>query len=448
MTPISETLRVEQKSAALFVVIAIAVTVGCVKLIADTPLGISIKFVPAFAASMLILNLVTAALLLNLGYFFKNTGSLLLGGVFLIRALGIIPHFLSFPTTLESMIGQAPATAWYWVAWNAEFACGLIFYALAADRAVHWKELTLVDITTMATSFVLICTVALFLCTPWLPSLLNGGDFQEPVHSLTAKILVVLHILLYLTALILVVVRVRPFTVIQLWLAVCLLSLAVDAALGLSWSGRFTIGWYFGRALNILTSLVMLLVLMAEAMRLFRQTAEANHDLHHKASHDALTGLYNRRSLDLGLELAWRQSHRDHKPLSLALIDIDNFKLFNDTYGHPAGDQCLQTVSNVLQQFARRPGDMAVRYGGEEFVLLLTGASETDAALTLEQFRQSICNLELPHRNNTGQIVTVSIGIASSRPLTYAGNALDLISAADKALYRAKHAGRNAIRAA
>ena len=80
--------------------------------------------------------------------------------------------------------------------------------------------------------------------------------------------------------------------------------------------------------------------------------------------------------------------------------------------------------------------------------MLLTGASETDAALTLEQFRQSICNLELPHRNNTGQIVTVSIGIASSRPLTYAGNALDLISAADKALYRAKHAGRNAIRAA
>ncbi|WP_050464167.1 sensor domain-containing diguanylate cyclase [Herbaspirillum autotrophicum] len=438
----------EQKSAALFAVIAIAVMAGSVKLIADTPLGISIKFVPAFAASMLVLNLVTAALLMNLGYFFKSTGSLLLGGVFLIRAIGIIPHFLSFPTTLETVTGQSPITAWYWIAWHAEFALGLIFYALAADRAAHWKELTVVDIAAIATSFVLVCMVTLYLCSPWLPTLLRSGDFQEPVHSLTAKLLVILHVLLYLTALTLVVVRMRPFTIVQLWLTVCLVGLAIDAALGLSWSGRFTLGWYFGRALNILTSLVMLLVLMAEAVRLFRQTADANHDLHHKASHDALTGLYNRRSLDLGLELAWRQSHRDHKPLSLALIDIDNFKLFNDTYGHPAGDQCLQNVSKVLQQFARRPGDMAVRYGGEEFVLLLTGASETDAALTLEQFRQAICDLELPHRNNPGKIVTVSIGIASSRPLTYAGNALDLISAADKALYRAKHAGRNAIRAA
>lgn len=447
MTPVSETLRIEQKSAALFAVIAIMVTAGSVKLITDTPLGISIKFVPAFAASMLILNLITAALLLNLGHFFKNTGSLLLGGVFLIRALGIIPHFLSFPMTLETVVGEVPVTAWYWMTWHIEFACGLIFYALAAHRTAHWKDVTIVDVATMATSFVLICTAALFLCVPWLPSLLSGGDFLEPVHSLTAKVLVVLHVLLYLTALILVI-RVRPFTVVQLWLTVCLVSVTVDAALGLSWSGRFTVGWYFGRALNILTSLLMLLVLMAEAMRLFRQTTEANHDLHHKASHDPLTGLYNRRSLDLGLELAWRQSHREHKPLSLALIDIDNFKLFNDTYGHPAGDQCLQTVSKVLQQFARRPGDMAVRYGGEEFVLLLTGAAETDAALALEQFRQAICDLALPHRNNAGHIVTVSIGIASSRPLTYAGNALDLISAADKALYRAKHAGRNVIRAA
>ncbi|WP_317203943.1 diguanylate cyclase [Janthinobacterium sp.] len=181
------------------------------------------------------------------------------------------------------------------------------------------------------------------------------------------------------------------------------------------------------------------------------------HDItHHKQSEDALqraayidplTQIANRRHFDNFLEKEWQRAVRSGAPLSLVVLDVDHFKLYNDSLGHPAGDQCLHTVAQALAAHACRSTDLAARYGGEEFVLLF---AETDAAAALllaETLRQHVEMLCLPHpRSPTSAWITVSVGVATIHP-----HQLDdseaLFVAADRAMYAAKEGGRNQVRA-
>lgn len=163
------------------------------------------------------------------------------------------------------------------------------------------------------------------------------------------------------------------------------------------------------------------------------------------ATKDGLTGLANRRHFDDMLQQEWRRAERDGLPVSLVMIDVDNFKKFNDQYGHQAGDSCLKTVAKAIAAEARRPADLAARYGGEEFVLLLPNTDEVGCALVAERIRQSLEALNLPHAMNPPtKRVTLSIGGATGWPNAETqGNHPSLIAAADRALYAAKHAGRD-----
>jgi diguanylate cyclase (GGDEF)-like protein/PAS domain S-box-containing protein len=163
------------------------------------------------------------------------------------------------------------------------------------------------------------------------------------------------------------------------------------------------------------------------------------------ATKDGLTGLGNRRHFDDMLQQEWRRAERDGAPVSLVMMDVDNFKKFNDQYGHQAGDSCLKAVAKAIAAEARRPADLAARYGGEEFVLLLPNTDEVGCALVAERIRQSLEALKLPHAlNSPTKRVTLSIGGATGWPNAETqGNHPSLIAAADRALYAAKHAGRN-----
>ncbi|TAJ87239.1 MAG: diguanylate cyclase [Reyranella sp.] len=175
----------------------------------------------------------------------------------------------------------------------------------------------------------------------------------------------------------------------------------------------------------------------------------AHKDLEQKlatlAIKDGLTGLANRRHFDDMLQQEWRRAGRDGTSVSLLMMDVDNFKKFNDQYGHQAGDSCLKTVAKAIAAEARRPGDLAARYGGEEFVLLLPNADEVGCALVAERIRQSLETLNLAHALNLPtKRVTLSIGGATTWPNAETqGNHPLLIAAADRALYVAKHAGRD-----
>lgn len=172
---------------------------------------------------------------------------------------------------------------------------------------------------------------------------------------------------------------------------------------------------------------------------------ESNLRLQYLTAIDGLTQIANRRSLDMTLTTEWQRALRKREPLGVVMIDVDHFKLFNDTYGHQAGDECLRGVAAALKDFARRPGDLAARYGGEEFVLVLTNATAQQARLVAQRVRDKILELAIPHQRSSHGSVTASFGVASMVPSQSHGGPEVLLLAADQALYRAKHAGRNRV---
>ena len=164
---------------------------------------------------------------------------------------------------------------------------------------------------------------------------------------------------------------------------------------------------------------------------------------------DGLTGLANRRAFDDGLELEWRRTQRARTPMSLLLLDLDNFKAFNDNFGHQAGDDCLRAVATVVKAAIRRPGDVAARYGGEELAIILPNTDLAGATAMAEKIRAAVGGLNLPHPGNPegGHHVTASLGAATA--LSCAGGTLTmpsaLLMAADTALYKAKSGGRDRV---
>lgn len=176
-----------------------------------------------------------------------------------------------------------------------------------------------------------------------------------------------------------------------------------------------------------------------------QQLQNANEKLETLTLEDALTELHNRRYFEMQLEFEWKRESREKKILTLMVIDIDYFKLYNDTYGHAEGDVCLKNVAHVLQSSLHRSSDVIARIGGEEFVVMLPNI-DVDGAVTLaNQMQQKLHDAEFTHATSPlGDNVTVSIGIASVLPDDNA-TALGLFKAADKALYKAKAKGRNQV---
>jgi diguanylate cyclase (GGDEF)-like protein/PAS domain S-box-containing protein len=163
------------------------------------------------------------------------------------------------------------------------------------------------------------------------------------------------------------------------------------------------------------------------------------------AAIDGLTDLANRRQFDERLKDEWARARREGASLSLLLIDVDNFKKFNDLYGHQSGDACLKSIAQVLAMQARRPADLAARYGGEEFVLLLPETDEAGCRQIGERIRKGLSDLAMSHDLNLpSKKVTVSIGaaIVSPRAVNFDNGSL-LVEAADRALYAAKEFGRD-----
>ncbi len=182
---------------------------------------------------------------------------------------------------------------------------------------------------------------------------------------------------------------------------------------------------------------------LIQQVRLYQQLEDANHELQRLASVDGLTQLANRRRFDEYLQQEWQRMLREQIPLSLILCDIDCFKLFNDTYGHQAGDDCLRQVANIIQQAARRAIDLPARYGGEEFAVVLPNTEQEGAILVAQEIQLGVKRLAIAHASSkVTPVVTVSLGVASTIPSTITSPEL-LITAADKALYQAKAEGRD-----
>jgi diguanylate cyclase (GGDEF)-like protein len=182
-----------------------------------------------------------------------------------------------------------------------------------------------------------------------------------------------------------------------------------------------------------------------ELSRLRLALETANQRLKRLVAVDGLTGIANRRHFDRALERELRRTRREQQPLSLIFLDLDEFKRFNDTYGHACGDDVLRSVAHTLDETFRRGGDMVARYGGEEFAVILPGVDGRRAGLYAERLRRRIWRLNIPYgASQVTDRVTISGGVATAAPISVT-SASELLLAADRALYRAKCLGKNRI---
>lgn len=175
------------------------------------------------------------------------------------------------------------------------------------------------------------------------------------------------------------------------------------------------------------------------------ELTDANAQLAQLARVDALTTLPNRRCFDEVLEMAFADSCRSGQPLALVMIDVDYFKRYNDLYGHPEGDRCLQQVAQAIESAARRPRDFVARYGGEEMVMVLPDTDAAGALVVAEASRRAVIKLVVPHSTNPVGCVSVSAGVAVYVPGKQILTTQYLLRQADLALYQAKERGRNQV---
>ena len=182
-----------------------------------------------------------------------------------------------------------------------------------------------------------------------------------------------------------------------------------------------------------------------ELTELSSKLKKVNKQLEKMASLDGLTSLANRRLFDQTLKKEFQRARRNQNKISLIMADIDNFKKYNGSYGHQAGDECLKKVADVIESFARRPADLAARYGGEEFAVILPDTDREGAAKIAEEIRKKAKSLKIEHKSSDiSKYVTLSLGIHTEIPEN--DNIHHLVEEADKALYRAKESGRDQVR--
>ncbi|MBU2550617.1 MAG: diguanylate cyclase [Proteobacteria bacterium] len=210
------------------------------------------------------------------------------------------------------------------------------------------------------------------------------------------------------------------------------------------------------KTISVILAATILLVLCLEVLVIFRpavgtlsryisELAASTEQMHELSIRDGLTGLYNRRYFDQLLAAEWQRAVREKQPLSLIMFDVDYFKLFNDTYGHQAGDEVLARIAGTARDTLRRPADVVARYGGEEFIALLPGTDLGGAAFLAEKVRAEVETLAIEHPSSrAAPMVTVSLGVAAIRP-TPEDRSSQLLRQVDEAMYEAKRRGRNRV---
>ncbi len=435
--------RLQLGSAGLIVLVAVIAGVVAIPF-GTTQLPQSIGFMPAIGSLTSCADLFTAILLFCQARASNSRAAMHLASAYFFSFLIIVPHLMAFPGVFATtaLIGADSTASWLWCAWHIGFAAFVASFAVVAkrDRAPS-------DGGAKPFGLVILCAAgAVALATLGSADLptISSANFYGRLNTLGIGPVVMACNLL---ALILVVTRLRGRSTVALWLAVAMVAACLDVLLGLIDSGRFTFGWYLGRVLSLLGNFTVFIALLFEAMQLFGRVSLVNRHLEQLSLTDQLTQLPNRRAFDASFALEWRRAEREMLPISLLMVDVDQFKSFNDRLGHTAGDRCLRLVAETLGNVVRRPLDLAARLGGEEFVLLLPNTEAAGAAWMGERVRASIESQQIVNPGSSKGIVTVSVGVATEYPCTLGGGPMSLIDRADAGLYEAKRAGRNYVHA-
>jgi len=400
-------------------------------------------FLVAYSTGLFILDILVFVLLISKARIEGNRGHMLLATAYLYAGIIIIPHLLTFPNALVPgmIFGVAGSAIWLWVFWHGGFAGLVIAYALITkpSPAAGAPRVLSTVLTALA-----LAGIAAYVAIDWVPDLppvLQGNQYFD---GSTGHAVMDCVFGLTLGACALTLFKFRLRSAEDLWLTVGLVGACADVWLTLRAGARFSLGWYCGRICGVSTVFVLFTSLLNDVLMTYKSVALANDVLDRLTLTDSLTNLGNRRLFDDILAKEWRRCRRENTPLTIIMIDVDDFKSYNDTYGHQAGDWCLQKIAEQLHASASRPGDMAVRYGGEEFALILPATDSGGGEYLARRIRLRIRDLAIPHAESTHKVITVSAGIASLVP-SDSFDQSELVRLADVALYRAKAAGRDTV---
>lgn len=451
--------RREQRYALAALMLSVLVFLAAVPH-AKTPLAQFPAFVPIYVSVLVLCDLITAAMLFGQFSVLRSRGLLVLAAGYLFTASITAAYAIIFPGLFAppGVWGAGPQTSSaMYMFWHAGFPLFVIGYSrvsntvqpLHPDGKDTRGRARRAIVPTMAGVLAVVVAYTAFATQGHsaIPTFLEGNRTTPMGHIFLTGVW-----LLSLLALVVLWLR-KPHSVLDMWLMVVmgvwLFDIALAAILN---TGRYDLGWYVGRIYGMLAASALLMVLLIEDgkhyARLVHMSAAlrtANQTLAQLSRHDGLTGLANRRFFDEYLAEQMAVAARHQRPLALVLCDVDQFKLYNDHYGHPAGDACLRQVAEALQSCCHRPADKAARYGGEEFALILPDTDEAGATRIAEAARQAVAERGIPHvRASSVRHVSISSGVTVMPPGTPM-TAAQLVGAADRSLYQAKQLGRNRV---
>lgn len=409
-------------------------------------------FIPIYETALVVNDLITAVLLFGQCVISRSRAVGALASGYLYTAAAALLHMLSFPGLFAptGLLHAGPqSTAWIYMFWHAGFPLFVIAYALLKGKPrdrmsgevvrLGWLSAVILAVLCVAAALAALATAG----SHWLPKIMQGGGYTRQmlwVVGLTWG--------LCLSALA-VLWKQKEDSTVDSWLMVVMCVWICDIALSAVFNaGRYDLGFYAGRVYGLFAASCVLVFLLVENCFLQSRLAAALEELKRLATVDPLTGAANRRAFDASFAAHRRRAARERSPLSLLMIDIDHFKSFNDRYGHLEGDRCLARVAQCLIGTARQGYDLVVRYGGEEFAVLLPETDAAAAVLVAQRMCDSVAALGIANAGSPeGRPVTISIGVASG--IDGGKDSPDgLIGSADKALYEAKAAGRGCVRSA
>jgi len=417
---------------------------------ASAPVAAVPPFLPIFATAVVILEGLTAYLLATLFFATRSPFPALLAAAYAFVAVMAGIQLLISPGVFSAtgLLGAGPQSAvWLWALWHGGYPflvlLGLISITprYATGREEGWQLAAQLLMFAAPITAVLLA----YLATAGgglLPPLIDGVSYTTLSQSPVATVIITTNLL----ALFWCVAVTRLRQLLSLWLAVALLASLADASLTLMGGARFSLGWYLARVLSLISSSVVLAVLIWEISVLYRQVAAANVQLADRVRRDGLTGAFNRVHLDEQGAIDFKLAKRSRNMLSVLMIDADHFKAYNDSMGHLMGDRCLIALVEAINGVLRRPSDYLVRYGGEEFAVVLPKTDPQGAIHMAHAVRAAVADRKLERKDGFSPFVTISVGVATSTPNQDIPDLQALIHQADQALYRAKAAGRDTLK--